>query len=106
MSLSPGRDRAWSRQDQKIKWKCHQFLARRVSHSLHQREREPSALNSEERYDMLIQQQRAGFDLKDPFRSYVPVLWQTMIHSFPAHDSCRARYPAVKSLGFRMYRSK
>lgn len=31
---------------------------------------------------MLIQQQRAGFDLKDPFRSYVPVLWQTMIHSF------------------------
>lgn len=52
---------------------------------------------------MLIQQQRAAFDLKDPFQSYVPVFWQTMIHSFPTHDSCRARYLAVKSLGFRIY---
>lgn len=102
MSLSSGRDRIQSRPGSESRMEISPDF-RKASHSLLQEEREPFALNSEEWYNTLIQQWSAGFDLKEPFQSYVPMLWQTMIHSFPTQNSCRARYLAVKSLGFRMY---
>lgn len=98
MSLSPGRDRIQSRPGSENRMEISPDF-RKVSYSLLQEEREPFALNSEQWYNTLIEQWSAGLDLKELFQSYVPMLWQTVIQQ----NSCRARYLAVKPLGFRMY---